>query len=188
MDEQPLQRFVRDFCALLQDRPDDERQFLARGEALLSTLVKDDSDWLPLRFRQPHPQYYQQYLLHLDPDERFCVVSFVWGPGQKTPVHDHCVWGLIGVYEGAETGERFERHGEGRPMRSLGTSLLTRGQTEYVSPTLGDIHRVANAYPDRTSISIHVYGADIGKVRRHVFDPQTGKAKEFVSGYADRWA
>ena len=40
---------------------------------------------------QPHPQYYQQHLLHCDPLERFSVVSFVWGPGQKTPVHDHTV-------------------------------------------------------------------------------------------------
>jgi len=49
----------------------------------------------------------------------------------------------------------------------------------------GDIHRVVNAYDDRVSISIHAYGANIGKVRRHVFDPQTGAAKEFVSGYSN---
>ena len=47
------------------------------------------------------------------------------------------------------------------------------------------IHRVVNALDDRVSISIHAYGANIGKVRRHVFDPQTGSVKEFVSGYAN---
>ena len=35
-------------------------------------------------------------------------------------------------------------------------------------------------------MSIHVYGANIGAVRRHVYDPATGEAKEFVSGYHNR--
>ena len=41
----------------------------------------------------------------------------------------------------------------------------------------------AAAYADRPSISIHVYGANIGAVRRHVFDPATGAPREFISGY-----
>ena len=36
------------------------------------------------------------------------------------------------------------------------------------------------------SISIHVYGGNIGAVRRHPFDPATGTASEFVSGYTNR--
>ena len=54
--------------------------------------------------------------------------------------------------------------------------------TEAVSPAIGDIHRVRNALADRVSISIHVYGANIGAVRRHVFDAKIGEAKTFVSG------
>ena len=53
-----------------------------------------------------------------------------------------------------------------------------------VSPTVGDIHEVANAYDDRASISIHVYGANIGAVARHVYEPATGAKKNFVSGYS----
>ena len=53
-----------------------------------------------------------------------------------------------------------------------------------MSPTIGDVHRVANALPDASSVSIHVYGADIGTVRRHVFSPD-GSVKEFISGYSN---
>ena len=56
--------------------------------------------------------------------------------------------------------------------------------SDAVSPAVGDIHVVANALADRPSISIHVYGANIGAVRRHVFDPETGAPKDFVSGYS----
>lgn len=37
---------------------------------------------------------------------------------------------------------------------------------------------------DRVSISIHVYGADIGKVKRHVYKPDTAEVVDFISGYA----
>ena len=61
---------------------------------------------------------------------------------------------------------------------------LVAGEVEAVSPSIGDIHRVENALKDRPSISIHVYGADIGQVRRSVFKPD-GERKEFISGYSN---
>ena len=69
-------------------------------------------------------------------------------------------------------------------MRMHPQEKLNRHEIDIVSPTVGDIHRVENAYADRTSISIHVYGANIGAVRRHVFDAATGAKKMFVSGYS----
>ena len=41
---------------------------------------------------------------------------------------------------------------------------LKPGAVTAVSPRIGDIHEVANALTDRTSISIHAYGANIGAV------------------------
>ena len=151
-------------------------------EAMKRLVAVDD--WLPEAMAQPHPKYYQQYLLHCDPRERFSVVSFVWGPGQRTPVHDHTVWGVIGMLRGGETCARFDRKGD-RIVSSGETVFLKPGDVDVVSPAIGDIHRVANAHDDRVSISIHAYGANIGKVRRHVFDVETGAVKEFVSGYAN---
>ena len=70
--------------------------------------------------------------------------------------------------------ERYRRFCDGR----------ARGMITAVSPTLGDIHQVENAYDDRVSIGIHVYGADIGMVDREVFTPD-GEARPFRSGYAN---
>jgi predicted metal-dependent enzyme (double-stranded beta helix superfamily) len=53
-----------------------------------------------------------------------------------------------------------------------------------VSPRIGDIHRVSNALAERPSVSIHVYGANIGAVSRHVFEAGAGTVKPFVSGYS----
>lgn len=169
----------------------DEARVLHAGSALLRELVASD-DWLPSQYAQPDAQRYRQYLLHADAAERFCIVSFVWGPGQATPVHDHTVWGLIGMLRGAERSERFvpavvpaDTNDGDVAMRSAGETVLRPGDVEMLSPAAGDIHRVANLYDDRVSISIHVYGGDIGKIRRHVYDPATGAMREFVSGYAN---
>ena len=146
-------------------------------------VEKHGADGLPAAFAVPSTEGYRQYLLYCDPLERFSVVSFVWGPGQKTPVHDHTVWGLVGMMRGAETCEEYNGVTVGKPFKASGKHRIEPGQVDRVSPTVGDIHVVANAYTDRASISIHVYGANIGAVRRHVFDPATGAPREFISGY-----
>jgi predicted metal-dependent enzyme (double-stranded beta helix superfamily) len=43
---------------------------------------------------------------------------------------------------------------------------------------------VWNALPDAPSISIHVYGGNIGAVERATFAPD-GTPKRFISGYAN---
>lgn len=177
-----LRQFVQEMTVLVEaDRG--EPVILQEGRRLLGALVAVD-DWLPPALSAPHPQFYRQYLLHCDPRERFSVVSFVWGPGQKTPVHDHTVWGLIGMLRGAETCLSYVRDKSGR-LRPSAEERLEPGQVTAVSPRIGDIHAVANAYRDRASISIHVYGANIGAVRRHVFRVETGQAQDFVSGYSN---
>jgi predicted metal-dependent enzyme (double-stranded beta helix superfamily) len=93
------------------------------------------------------------------------------------------VWGVIGVLRGGERCTRYRLEG-GRPVQEGEAHLLRPGDVDAVSPSIGDIHRVANAYDDRVSISIHAYGANIGNVRRHVYDPD-GRVKEFVSSYAN---
>ena len=85
--------------ALVDGGAGEPRVLAGVREAMARLVAKDD--WLPDEVAKPHPQYYQQYLLYRDPSDRFSVVSFVWGPGQKTPVHDHTVWGVIGMLRGS---------------------------------------------------------------------------------------
>jgi predicted metal-dependent enzyme (double-stranded beta helix superfamily) len=150
---------------------------------LLAALVAED-DWLPEAYAAHDTQFYRQYLLHADPLSRFSVVSFVWGPGQKTPVHDHRTWGLVGILRGAEISTAYEKTADGR-WRPGATERLEAGRVVAVSPTIGDVHEIANAFVDRVSISIHVYGGNISAIRRAVFNPETGEEKLFISGYSN---
>ena len=164
----------------LVSRSRDERTLLADGRRHLQALLARD-DWLPSAFSAARSDRYAQYLLHTDPLERFSVVSFVWGPGQRTPVHDHTVWGLVGVLRGAERCDEY-RLEAGTPVSCERHHVMKPGDIEAVSPTIGDWHRVSSAWDEGVSVSIHVYGANIGAVRRHRLD-DAGAMLDFVSGY-----
>ena len=180
-----LRHFVQQLAALVEQRLP-EPDTLAQGATLLGALVAHD-DWLPDAYAQPYPERYQQYLLHADALGRFSVVSFVWGPGQATPIHDHTVWGLIGMLRGAEDSQAYARTPDGRWAPQGAPVQLQPGQVEAVSPNdpaIGDVHRVSNAWEGHTSISIHVYGANIGAVQRSVY-LEDGTRKPFISGYSN---
>jgi predicted metal-dependent enzyme (double-stranded beta helix superfamily) len=177
-----LRDFVGAFSQLLESAPG-EPDILREGSRLLKELVGTD-DWLSARYAEPSMTGYQQYLLHADSQERFSIVSFVWGPGQKSPIHDHTVWGIVGVLRGAEIEQRYSRTSDGRFVEEGVPGRLEQGEVTAVSPAIGDFHRVANALDDRPSTSIHVYGANIGAVRRSMYELD-GTSKTFISGYSN---
>jgi predicted metal-dependent enzyme (double-stranded beta helix superfamily) len=179
-----LRHFVQQMTALVEDAGDDEERILSDGEKLLGELIAHD-DWLPDVFSEADPGRYRQNLLYCDPQERFSVVRFVWGPGQHTPVHDHTVWGMVGVLRGAEICEEFERDASTGKLQPTGEHRMKRGQIDLVSPTIGDIHRVSNALADRPSVSIHVYGGNIGRISRHTYELPGGEIGTFISGYSN---
>lgn len=93
---------------------------------------------------------------------------------------------MVGVYEGEEEeiGYRlYEDDGE-RFLVKHEVELARPGVVTTLLPPEEDIHRVTNAGTD-TAISIHVYGADIGRLGssiNHVFDdlplrPDPGDAR-----------
>lgn len=177
-----LKTFIQDFTRLVDKVGGDEQQIFATGKALLTSLIAHD-DWLPDEFAQSAPGTYQQFLLHCDPLERFSVASFIWGPGQRTPIHDHTVWGMVGVMRGGEMCEEFAIDSETGLLQAAGKHVIQAGEVDLVSPRVGDIHRVSNALVDQVSISIHVYGDNIGVVNRHTYEAGSGATQAFISGY-----
>jgi predicted metal-dependent enzyme (double-stranded beta helix superfamily) len=171
--------FIAAFAALL-DRSPAEPELIDMGGRLLARLVAAD-DWLPAALAEPRGGH-AHHLLHRDPVRDYCVVSFVLGPAARTPIHDHTVWGLIGLLRGAEIAQPYAfENGRLRPGAAL---RLAAGEVTAVSPRIGDIHRVGNALTDRPSVSIHVYGGDIGVIERFAYQPD-GQALRFVSPYSD---
>ena len=130
----------------------------------LQDLLAED-DWLAPADRAPGTDTYRQHLLHVSPCRKLSVVALVWLPGQRTAIHDHVSWCIVGVYRGVEREERYDlvETGGRRFLRPAGAVLAPRGHVETLIPPDGDIHAVTAAGRE-TAISIHVYGADIERL------------------------
>ncbi len=109
----------------------------------------------------PRTDCYCQHVLYVDPDGAFSIVALVWLPGQRTPIHDHISWCVVGVHEGGEeeTLYRLVEESGGDYLVRAGHAVNREGTVTWFVPP-GDIHEVANS-TDQRVISIHVYGADI---------------------------
>ena len=175
---EPLNLAVAALKALSDSQPN-ETDWLAQGRRILQQLLAHDN-WLPDSHAASHPQFYQQHALHIDPATRFSLSSFVWGPNQGTPIHNHTIAGLVGVLRGAELCQRYSNDG----LNKIGEECrLNPREIDAVSPSIGDVHTVRNAYSDRNSISIHLYRGDIAGIPRSVY--KDGMEKPFVSSYSD---
>lgn len=125
----------------------------------------EDAELLTVAQRESDPNHYKQHVLHVEPGGSFSIVSLCWLPGQATPIHDHVSWCVVGVHQGLEleTTYELETGPDGAEwLVETGTTHCRPGMTEALTPP-GDIHKVTNAGDD-LAISIHIYGADIGKL------------------------
>ncbi|MBV9788613.1 MAG: cysteine dioxygenase family protein [Chloroflexi bacterium] len=131
--------------------------------AELGPFLDDPQLLLPSQ-REPDPNCYRQHVLHVADDGQFSIVALVWLPGQTTCIHDHVSWCVVGVYEGREQERQYEVADSGGDayLQPVGVSYNEPGSVAALTPP-GDIHQVVNPGPG-LAISIHVYGADIGKL------------------------
>jgi 3-mercaptopropionate dioxygenase len=142
-----------------------------RVKEALETAVRSGAVALPERFHRVRPEGYARRLLHRDDDLGYTAVVMTWGPGQKTPLHDHAgIWCVEGVVEGRmdvtqfdlvdESGEAFRFEAKGCVHAAVGSAGCLIPPFEY--------HVLANAMTT-PSITLHVYGGEMTTC--HVFEP-----------------
>ncbi|MBR0653717.1 cysteine dioxygenase family protein [Plastoroseomonas arctica] len=176
-----LRHFLRDMTLLVQDEADPARQQGAAME-LLRRLV-GQGGWLAPDFSAAGPAF-RQVLLYNDPLDRFSLVAFIWGSeARQTPVHDHGIWGVVGVLEGEEISTEMIPDPGGGPMRPGRQDRLQAGEVMLLGAPAYDIHKTANGQPGAPAITIHLYGGNIGSAERRVYDEATSAATVIRSGY-----
>lgn len=144
----------------------------------------NDPEWLPATYQEPAPESGMgggigQWLLFRSGDRSLTLFSLVVPPEAQTPVHDHLAWGLVGLYSGAQDEEVFDAD-----VRLIDRRALNPGDFYELIPPRDDIHRVRTTSPE-TSVSLHLLTNDTGCVWRHTFEPETGHAHPFRSGYVN---
>jgi predicted metal-dependent enzyme (double-stranded beta helix superfamily) len=144
-----------------------------------------DPHWLPEAFRESAPESGMgggigQWLLARADDGSLSFFALVVPPGAETPVHDHLAWGLVGLYDGTQDEEVYAFHDE--VLELVERRALTPGDFYALIPPHDDIHRVRTTSAT-TSVSLHLLTNDTGCVWRHSYDPASGVAAPFRSGW-----
>lgn len=148
------------------------------------TQVLADGVQLPDEFTRPNPDHYVMYPLYVSESGDLSVAAAVWGVGQKTPVHGHETWGVVGIYSGLEYERQYEKPTvPGLPLVHAGEETWKPGEVTVCCTTDDDVHEVWSE-GNQPCVGIHVYGADMGELKRRRYDPASGEQSWFVS----RWA
>jgi predicted metal-dependent enzyme (double-stranded beta helix superfamily) len=98
---------------------------------------------------------YRTNLVHVADAGAYSVVALVWRPGQRTPIHSHRSWCVVGVHEGSEV-ERSFSWSDGR-LVERGAQRYDVGAITWMTEGDDDVHEVVAS---TAAVSIHVYGLD----------------------------
>ena len=173
------------------ERERDPWKIVAAVEPLMRQLVANpDRGWLKDKYRRPPEGKtgvaagYGQYCLYRR-GSALSVIAFCWGAGKGTPIHDHLSWGVLGFIDGLEQETRYKRIDDGSDpgrarLQEVGVYYTRKGETSHIVSPERDVHRVHNP-GDAPSVSVHVYGCDMGTQRRRRYEAQTGAIEWYTT-------
>ncbi len=135
-----------------------------RVKSRLCRLIRSGKFELPRHFASPKKDRYARRLLHRDTERGYSIVVMTWGPGQRTPIHDHAgMWCVEGVIEGSLDVQQYEltEERDGRYVFEKRNSYLAGvGSAGCLIPPF-EYHSIANGSDDAVAVSVHVYGGDM---------------------------
>ena len=185
LDTATVRAFVSDVRATISAASSPERACEMLRPRFAELLA--DPDWLPAEYQAAAPESGMgggigQWLLYRAADQSLSLFSLVVPSGSATPIHDHLAWGLVGLYRGEQDEEIYVQRGG--TLELVERRALVPGDFYVLIPPRDDIHRVRTTSAE-TSVSIHLLTNDTGCVWRHAFDPASGEATPFRSGYVN---
>jgi predicted metal-dependent enzyme (double-stranded beta helix superfamily) len=140
-------------------------------KCVLQDAIRAETIVLPARFRRVRPEGYARRLLHRNDRLGYTAVVMTWGPGQRTPLHDHAgIWCVEGVVQGRMDVTQYDLLEEAAAayrFEAKGCVHAAVGSAGCLIPPF-EYHILANAL-DEPSITLHVYGGEMTTC--HVFDP-----------------
>lgn len=148
---------------------------------MMHQLLTSGLDFLAPEHRRTDADHYARNAIHLSDDGAFSLFALAWLPGQRTPVHDHGTWGVVGIVDGMLEERAFIRTDDradldrGINLMRGGAVLLPPGAVTSFVPNPDHIHLTGNGSGTETCLSLHLYGRVLSDF--HVYDVDAGTRK-----------
>ncbi len=165
----PLARLLRGIGTAMADHRDPAEQAQAVAAVLAPAL--GDRRLLGPHHLLSSPDSYRTNVVHVAPDGAFSLVALVWRPGQRTPVHSHRSWCVVGVHQGHEREVEYEV-APGAGLRATTSRVHRPRDVTWLAAGDAGIHSVENA-GHRLAVSIHVYALDYRAANSSILDTFT---------------
>lgn len=150
----------------------DQHAVTAALRSVLCGLIRDREVRLPECVHEPVADHYARRELYRSPRHGYSVVAMTWGPGQGTPIHDHCgMWCVEGVWSGALEVVQYERladedgHCRFQPVGSIQAGPGSAGS--LIPPH--EYHTIRNPSDEAIAVSLHIYSGNM--TRCAIFQP-----------------
>ena len=126
----------------------------------LCRLIRAQEVTLPECVYETAEGRYARRELYRSEEHGYCVVAMTWGPGQGTPIHDHCgMWCVEGVWSGALEVVQYERladeNGQWR-FQPVGSIQAGPGSAGSLIPP-HEYHTIRNPSATAIAVSLHIY-------------------------------
>ncbi len=143
---------------------------------------------LSKRLQQKSDKGYARHLVYKDPQDRYCVVAMVWGPGQGTAIHDHdntwcvegCMAGKLAITSYDVVQKFADESVELKEERCIEVGVGAVGR--LIPPY--EHHRIHNPF-DVEAITLHIYGKELKYCTRYLETerPNTYRIERVQLGY-----
>ncbi len=128
---------------------------------------------------------YASYLLYVNEQATLSIVLDVFMPGQAAVIHNHRCWCAFVCLAGKERERLYEvAPGLAAAPEQIEERICPAGNVRLLVSERHLFHQVecASAKP---AVSLHLYGADIGRLDRDLWDAEAGPRGEFVTFRSD---
>lgn len=142
----------------------DDGETTDRIRRVLCQFIREGKVKLPKAVVECCPEHYARRLLHKSEELGYSVMAMTWGPGQGTPLHDHCgMWCVEGVCEGeleVTQYELMERENGRYRFEQRGIIQAGPGSAGSLIPP-HEYHTIENADSEEPAVSIHIYSGEM---------------------------
>ncbi len=160
-----------------------------RNEAETLEAIRRATEDFVMSWRMPDPRFlacqpdapYASYLLFVNESSTFSIVLDVFMPGQAAVIHNHRCWCSFTCLEGVERERLYAVDPNlSAPPQQIEERICRVGSVRVLGSDRHLFHQVECA-SDEATVSLHIYGADIGRLKRDMWDADAGAGGEYVN-------
>lgn len=142
----------------------DETEATDRIRRVLCQFIREGWLQLPDSVTECCPEDYARRLLYKSDELGYSIMAMTWGPGQGTPLHDHCgMWCVEGVCFGELEVTQYElvdRQSDRYRFETRGIVQAGPGSAGSLIPP-HEYHTIENTDTAETAASVHIYSGEM---------------------------